>query len=90
MLEATGIRVALDGLDGSDGAELAACRRALAKRLRVSPGELRDVERRRRSIDARKRSDVHLELTLRASLAGGEEPSAGSSRAWPRTGPTAA
>ena len=73
MLEATGIRVALDGLDGSDGAELAACRRALAKRLRVSPGALRDVERRRRSIDARKRSDVHLELTLRASLAGGEE-----------------
>lgn len=71
MLEVSGIRIALDQLDGSDAAELAACRRALARRLRVGEGDLASVVRRRRSVDARRRGDVHLTFTLRAELAGG-------------------
>ena len=77
MLEVSGIRIPLSALDGTDARELAACRRALARRLRVSEGDLGPVERRRRSIDARKRGDVQLTFTLRAELAGG----AGAERA---------
>lgn len=77
MLEVSEIRIPLSTLDGTDGRELAACRRALARRLRVSEGDLGPVERRRRSIDARKRGDVQLTFTLRAGLAGG----AGAERA---------
>lgn len=71
MLEVSGIRIALSELDGTDARELAACRRALARRLRVSERDLALVERRRRSIDARRRGDVHLTFTLRFELAGG-------------------
>lgn len=71
MLEVSGIRIALDQLDGSDAAELAACRRALVRRLRVGEKDLVSVTRRRRSVDARHRGDVHLTFTLRAELAGG-------------------
>lgn len=71
MLEVSGIRIALDQLDGSDAAELAACRRALVRRLRVGEKDLTSVTRRRRSVDARHRGDVHLTFTLRAELAGG-------------------
>lgn len=71
MLEVSGIRIALDQLDGSDAAELAACRRALVRRLRVGEKDLASVTRRRRSVDARHRGDVHLMFTLRAELAGG-------------------
>lgn len=71
MIEVSGIRVALSALDGSDAAELAACRAALARRLRMREGELASVTRRRRSIDARRHDDVHLTFTLRAELAGG-------------------
>ena len=71
MLEVSGIRIALDRLDGSDAAELAACRRALARKLHVGEKDLASVTRRRRSVDARHRGDVHLTFTLRAELAGG-------------------
>ena len=71
MLEVSGIRIALDRLDGTDARELAACRRALARRLRVGEKDLASVTRRRRSIDARRRGEVHLTFTLRAELAGG-------------------
>ena len=77
MLEVSGIRIPLTDLDGSDARELAACRRALARRLRVGSGELASVTRRRRSIDARRHGDVHLTFTLRAELVGG----AGAERA---------
>ena len=71
MLEVSGIRIPLSALDGSDATELAACRRALAHKLRVSERDVASVRRRRRSIDARRRGDVHLTFTLRAELAGG-------------------
>lgn len=71
MLEVSGIRIPLSALDGSDERELAACRRALARKLRVGEKDLAAVTRRRRSIDARRRGDVQLTFTLRAELAGG-------------------
>ena len=71
MIEVSGIRVPLSALDGSDERELTACRRALARKLRVSERDLVLVERRRRSIDARKRGNVQLTFTLRAELAPG-------------------
>ena len=71
MLEVTGVRVTLAALDGTDARELSACTKALARKLRVAPGQLVNVTRRRRSIDARKRNDVHLTFTLRCELAGG-------------------
>ena len=74
MLEVSGIRIPLSKLDGSDEQEIRACRRALARRLRVSEKDLVRVERRRRSIDARKRDNVQLTFTLRAELAPGARP----------------
>ena len=71
MLEVSGIRIPLSALDGSDARELAACRRALARKLRVGEKDLAAVTRRRRSIDARRRGDVQLTFTLRAELTGG-------------------
>ena len=73
MIEVSGIRVGLQELDGSDAAELSACRRALARRLRIGEKDLASVTRRRRSIDARKRGEVHLTFTLRGELAGGQD-----------------
>ena len=70
MLEVSGIRIPLSVLDGTDERELAACRRTLARKLRVNERDLARVERRRRSIDARKRDDIRLTFTLRAELAG--------------------
>ena len=71
MIEVSGIRVPLKALDGSDKRELAECRRALARKLHVSERDLLRVERRRRSIDARKQGNVQLTFTLRAELAPG-------------------
>ena len=73
MLEVSGIRIRLSQLDGSDAGELAALRRAVAKKLRVPERELAGVERRRRSIDARKKNDILLTFTARAGLRAGED-----------------
>ena len=73
MLEVSGIRIRLSQLDGSDAGELSALRRAVAKKLRVPERELAGVERRRRSIDARKTNDILLTFTARAGLRVGEE-----------------
>ena len=73
MLEVSGIRIRLSQLDGSDAGELAALRRAVAKKLRVPERELAGVERRRRSIDARKKNDILLTFTARVGLRAGED-----------------
>lgn len=72
MLEVSGIRIRLSQLDGGDKRELAALRKACAKKLRVDPGQLASIERRRRSIDARKKNDISLTYTVRVELEGGE------------------
>lgn len=76
MLEVSGIRIHLTQLDGGDERELALCKKALAKKLRVNASQLRGIERRRRSIDARKKADIVLTFTLRAELAGGSSQEA--------------
>lgn len=73
MLEVSGIRIRLSQLDGSDAGELDALRRAVAKKLRVPERELAGVERRRRSIDARKKNDIVLTFTARVGLRAGED-----------------
>ncbi len=72
MLEVSGIRFHLGQLDGTDAQELALCKKAAAKKLRVKPSQIAEVERRRRSIDARKRNDILVGFTLRVALVGGE------------------
>ena len=71
MLEVSGIRIRLSQLDGTDERELACCKKAVAKKLRVNASQVKTVERRRRSIDARKKNDITLTFTLRVELAGG-------------------
>ncbi len=71
MLEVSGIRFHLSQLDGTDAQELALCKKAAAKKLRVKASQVTKVERRRRSIDARKRNDIVVGFTLRVALAGG-------------------
>ena len=73
MLELSGIRIRLRQLDGTDGCELGLLRRAVAKKLRAPACELASLERRRRSIDARKKNDIVLTFTLRVRLKGGED-----------------
>lgn len=73
MLELSGIRIRLRQLDGTDGCELGMLRRAAAKKLRAPARELASLERRRRSIDARKKNDIVLTFTLRVRLKGGED-----------------
>ena len=71
MLEVSGIRLRLAQLDGTDERELSYLSRAVAKKLRVNESELFGLERRRRSIDARKKNDVLLTFTARVELKGG-------------------
>ena len=71
MIEVSAIRIALNGLDGSDDAELRAVRRAVLRMLHLAPDDLSPLELRKRSVDARKKSDVHLTCTARIALRGG-------------------
>lgn len=72
MLELANIHVHLGQLDGTDACELAVCKKAATRKLRVRPADVTRVERRRRSIDARKKNDIVVTFTLRVELAGGE------------------
>lgn len=71
MLEISNLKVALAGLDGTSESERRAVRAAVLRRLHVAPDDVTGVELRRRSIDARKRDNVHLTVTARVTLRGG-------------------
>ena len=77
MLELSGLKVSLGRLDGTAETERNAVRAAVLRRLHTAPGDVTGIELRRRSVDARKKSSVHLTYTVRASLRGG----AGAERA---------
>lgn len=68
MLDISNIRVPLDQLDGTAATEDRALRAAVLRRLRITPDDLAAVEPRKRSIDARKKGDVHLTYTVRIQL----------------------
>ena len=86
MLELSGIRIRLRQLDGTDGCELGMLRRAAAKKLRVPGRELASLERRRRSIDARKKNDIVLTFTLRVRVVSGAARTPSAKR-WPGSPP---
>ena len=71
MIDVSGIRVAPDRLDGTDAADERAVRQAVLRMLHLAPEELVSLELRKRSVDARKRNDVHLLFTARIALRGG-------------------
>lgn len=70
MLDISNIRVPLDQLDGTAATEDRALRAAVLRRLRITPDDLAAIEPRKRSIDARKKGDVHLTYTVRIQLRG--------------------
>ena len=87
MLELSGIKIALAGLDGTDEAELKAVRRTTLRMLHLQPSDLVSLELRKRSVDARKKNDVHLTITARLALRGGsnaERALIEKSRSWRR------
>ncbi len=71
MLEVSGLKISLAKLDGTEESERRAVRAAVLKRLHAAPDDVTGVELRRRSIDARKKDNVHLTVTARVSLRGG-------------------
>ena len=70
MIEVTGIRIPLSRLDGDERHELEAVRSAALRKLRLSSVEVGSLELRKRSVDARKKSDVLLTYTVRLELSG--------------------
>lgn len=60
MLDVSDIRLPLKELDGTDDTEKATLRRVVLRRLHLTPDDLSSLELRKRSIDARKRGNVHI------------------------------
>lgn len=71
MLEIANLKIALARLDGTPESERRAVRTAVLRRLHAAPDDVTGVELRRRSVDARKRDNVHLTVTARVTLRGG-------------------
>lgn len=71
MLEASNVRLPLDAGLGDARAD-ALVRKAAARAVGVSPAEVAQVRVLKRSVDARKKGDVHFAATLGVALAGGE------------------
>ena len=71
MLEISNLKIALARLDGTPESERRAVRTAVLRCLHVAPDDVTGVELRRRSVDARKRDNVHLTVTARVTLRGG-------------------
>ena len=73
MLELTGIRIPLDRLDGTFPTEEEAIQKAVLRKLRLPLSDIDQIELRKRSLDARKKSDVRYNYTLLVTLCGGAE-----------------
>ncbi len=72
MLEVTNVYMPLDaGLEGKAGGR--ALREAVARALDIPEGALKEVYVLKRSVDARKKTDVHFVATLGVELVAGEE-----------------
>lgn len=70
LIEVSNIRVPLRKLDGDERHELATVRTAALRKLHLSPSDISSFELRRRSVDARKKSDILLTYTVRLELTG--------------------
>ena len=71
MLEVTGIHLPVGRVPADRPSELALVRETTHRRLHVASDAIRSFELRKRSVDARRRSDVSLTYTVRITLAGG-------------------
>lgn len=69
MLELNNLRISARQLDGTDAQELEVLTRAAAKKLHVSPKTILKLERKRKSIDARKQHDIQFIYTLLIDVA---------------------
>ena len=72
MIEVSGIRIPLSQLDGTERAETRACRKALVRMLRVRPGDILQLDLRKRSVDARKKDAIVLTFAVWAKVRGDE------------------
>ena len=55
------------------GEDLAALRRRAAKKLGIRPGEITEIKLVRRSLDARRKDDIHYVCSLAVAVEGGED-----------------
>ena len=75
MLEISNLALPLDaGLEGKQAEKL--MRRAAARALNVAPSDIAEIRLLKRSVDARKKHDVHFVATLGVELAGGAQAEA--------------
>ena len=75
MLEISNLALPLDaGLEGKQAEKLV--RRAAARALNVAPNDIAEIRLLKRSVDARKKHDVHFVATLGVELAGGAQTEA--------------
>lgn len=72
MLELSNLKVSLTKLDGTPETERATLREAARHRLHLAPDDIASIEIRKRSIDARKKAQVHFTYTARVLLRGGQ------------------
>ncbi|MCH3968711.1 MAG: FAD-binding protein [Atopobiaceae bacterium] len=71
MIEVSGIRIPAYKLDGSADKEHRLVMRAVLNKVHEAPDAITSIELRRRSVDARKKANVHLTYTVRMTLRGG-------------------
>lgn len=70
MIRISQLKISIDKINTSDfSRELEAVRRAVQKRLKLAPEELLDCYIIRRSLDARKKEDIHYSYVVEASVA---------------------
>ena len=75
MLEISNLALPLDaGLEGKQAEKLV--RRAAARALNIPPNDITEIRLLKRSVDARKKHDVHFVATLGVELAGGAKAEA--------------
>ena len=75
MLEISNLALPLDaGLEGKQAEKLV--RRAAARTLNIPPNDITEIRLLKRSVDARKKHDVHFVATLGVELAGGAKAEA--------------
>ena len=75
MLEISNLALPLDaGLEGKQAEKLV--RRAAARALNIPPSDITEIRLLKRSVDARKKHDVHFVVTLGVELAGGVQAEA--------------
>lgn len=75
MLEISNLALPLDaGLEGKQAEKLV--RRAAARALNVAPSDIAEIRLFKRSVDARKKHDVHFVATLGVELTGGAQAEA--------------